>query len=464
MSYDTKANPFITELNLAAELDAAAVFEPVANDKGAIFLDSANADHENSRYDILLCEPLAQIKYHQGTTQTRLLNGAYISESQDDPFKIARRLHRDLMPETLIDSELPFIGGTVGYFAYDLGRSIESIESIAQCDLTADDLHLGIYDWAIIKDNKQHRWYALDYQPELERIDKWLTKYRQNTSNNSNSFALLSEWRSNMTETEYQQKFNQVFEYLKAGDCYQVNLAQRFCAQYSGDPWVAYKKLRKANKAPFSAYLKTQTNSILSISPERFLQLDSGRVESKPIKGTLPRGQSLKLDSVQKQKLQKSPKDRAENLMIVDLLRNDISRVCQPGTVRVPKLFEVESFPSVHHLVSTITGEINEDKNAFDLLKACFPGGSITGAPKVRAMQIIEELEPHRRHIYCGAIGYIDWRDKMDMNIAIRTLITENDNIYCWAGGGLVYDSKCASEYRETYDKLNHILPILSRG
>lgn len=462
MPYDTKPNPILREINLPNETDAAALFEVVADDNGAIFLDSANAKHENSRYDILLCEPLAQIKYQEGVTQTRLLNGAYISESHDDPFKVARRLHKDLMPEQLLDSELPFIGGTVGYFSYDLARCVEKIEPLAEQDINAADMVLGIYDWAIIKDNKTQRWYALDYQPTLARIDKWLEKFHTQSNTQMTPFELTTQWQSNLSENDYQQKFAKVKDYISAGDCYQVNLAQRFQASYQGSPWLAYKKLRKANQAPFSAYLKTDYNSILSISPERFLQLIQGSVESKPIKGTLPRGQSLKLDAAHKQKLQKSAKDRAENLMIVDLLRNDISRVCQPGTVRVPKLFEIESFPAVHHLVSTVCGELKPDKNAFDLLRACFPGGSITGAPKVRAMQIIEELEPHRRSVYCGAIGYIDWRDKMDMNIAIRTLITQKDQIYCWAGGGLVFDSKCDSEYRETFDKVNQILPVLS--
>ncbi len=252
-----------------------------------------------------------------------------------------------------------------------------------------------------------------------------------------------------------------VKEYLSAGDSYQINLAQRHCAQYSGSEWHAFEVLDEHNQAPFSAFIRLEDSAIISISPERFLQLHNRVIETKPIKGTRPRFVDPAEDKNSALELANAPKDQAENLMIVDLLRNDIGRVAKPGSVKVPKLFDIESFPAVHHLVSTVTGELDNQYQATDLLRACFPGGSITGAPKVRAMEIIEELEPHRRSVYCGSIGYISAHGVMDTSITIRTLIATQGEIYAWAGGGIVADSDCHDEYQETYHKLGKILPIL---
>ncbi|WP_031815505.1 aminodeoxychorismate synthase component I, partial [Vibrio parahaemolyticus] len=274
-------------------------------------------------------------------------------------------------------------------------------------------------------------------------------------------FALSGDWQSNMTKESYATRFDKVQEYLLSGDCYQINLAQRFNAPYQGSEWQAYLKLESANQAPFSAFIRMPESSILSISPERFLELKDRVIETKPIKGTRPRSEDPRQDTANAHDLQTAEKDQAENLMIVDLLRNDIGRVASPGSVHVPKLFDIESFPAVHHLVSTIRANLDEQYSPADLLRACFPGGSITGAPKVRAMQIIEELEPHRRSAYCGSIGYISRHGRMDTSITIRTLVAENHKLYAWAGGGVVADSDCASEYQETLDKLSKILPAL---
>ena len=219
--------------------------------------------------------------------------------------------------------------------------------------------------------------------------------------------------------------------------------------------------MRKLNAAPFSCYLNLPEVQILSSSPERFLKLTQGVVETKPIKGTRPRKQDDAEDQEQIQSLEKSHKDKAENLMIVDLLRNDISKTCKKGSVKVPIIFEVESYATVHHLVSTVTGILADDHHALDLLKSCFPGGSITGAPKIRAMEIIEELEPNRRGVYCGAIGYIGFNGNMDCNIAIRTLVHSNNTIRFWAGGGIVNDSVVEEEYQECFDKAAALLDLL---
>ena len=230
-----------------------------------------------------------------------------------------------------------------------------------------------------------------------------------------------------------------------------------------GDPWLAYKRLREINSAPFSAYLNYPDVQVLSSSPERFLKVNDAKVETKPIKGTRPRVKDLEQDEKQKEALRQSKKDRAENVMIVDLLRNDLSKNCRSGSVKVPVLFDIESFATVHHLVSTVTGVLNQGQHALDLLKNCFPGGSITGAPKIRSMEIIEELEPNRRGLYCGAIGYIGFDGNMDTNIVIRTLIHSENVIRFWAGGGIVYDSVMEEEYQESLDKAAALLDLLEQ-
>ncbi|MGQ0522272.1 MAG: aminodeoxychorismate synthase component I, partial [Betaproteobacteria bacterium] len=255
-----------------------------------------------------------------------------------------------------------------------------------------------------------------------------------------------------------------IHEYIRNGDCYQVNLAQRFSAEAAGVPWLAYQALRILNPAPYSAYLDTPYVQVLCASPERFLKVEDGRVETRPIKGTRPRAGHPRLDAELIEALRRSDKDRAENVMIVDLLRNDLSKNCAAGSVRVPRLFEVESFATVHHLVSTVTGELAPGRDALDLLRGCFPGGSITGAPKLRAMQIIEELEPNRRGVYCGAIGYIGFDGNMDLNIAIRTLIFSRGVIRFYAGGGIVADSREEAEYQETFDKAAAMLRLLQQS
>jgi len=254
--------------------------------------------------------------------------------------------------------------------------------------------------------------------------------------------------------------------YIAEGDCYQVNLAQRFSAKAHGDGWVAYQKLREISPAPFMAYMNFGDLQVLSGSPERFLQLTDKHVETRPIKGTRPRSDDVLQDQSYAQELQQSIKDKAENLMIVDLLRNDISKNCEIGSVKADKLFQLQSFANVHHLVSIITGKLKQGKTAIDLLRGCFPGGSITGAPKLRAMQIIEELEPHRRGVYCGAIGYIGFDGNMDTNITIRTAVYATDahgegEISFYAGGGIVADSILEKEYDETLDKASSMLKTM---
>lgn len=436
------------------------VFSHFAAQPWAMLLDSAAPEHVNSRYDILVAEPIATLQACEGEC---ILTDEHGSQRyQQDPFTVLDAALKRYFP-TAADSVLPFVGGALGYFGYDLGRYVEKLPATAAADIALPDLAIGFYRWALILDKQRQQLWYVDYQGNAEL--SWRKLYARLTQSQAQpgaTFQLNGNWQANMDKAGYSARFNQVQQYLLSGDCYQINLTQRFSAPYQGDEWQAYCLLRDQNAAPFSAFIRLPQGAVLSISPERFLQLHDHQVETKPIKGTRPRGICPLTDEVAAQNLQSSTKDRAENVMIVDLLRNDLGKVCLPGSVKVPSLFAIESFPAVHHLVSTVTGRLSPQYSACDLLKGAFPGGSITGAPKVRAMEIIEQLEPQRRSVYCGAIGYINSRGDMDTNIAIRTLICSKGQIYCQAGGGIVADSDLDSEYQETLDKVNRILPILA--
>ncbi|KAA1276874.1 aminodeoxychorismate synthase component 1 [Citrobacter pasteurii] len=418
----------------------------------AMLLHSGHADHPHSRFDILVADPIATLVTQ--AEETVVQDGLTCVRTLDDPMTVlhsvlnARQIHPDYHPD------LPFQGGALGLFGYDLGRRFESLPSRAEPDIALPDMAVGIYDWALIVDHQLQSVSLLshsDVHARLTWLENQLPPVRE-------PFSLTSAWQSNMSRAQYGEKFRQVQGYLHSGDCYQVNLAQRFQAHYQGDEWQAFVRLNHANRAPFSAFIRLEEGAILSLSPERFILLENQHIQTRPIKGTLPRLEDTTADREQAQRLANSAKDRAENLMIVDLMRNDIGRVATPGSVQVPELFVVEPFPAVHHLVSTITARLSESLHATDLLRAAFPGGSITGAPKVRAMEIIDQLEPQRRNAWCGSIGYLSFCGNMDTSITIRTLTATNGQIYCSAGGGIVADSQEDAEYQETFDKVNRIL------
>ncbi|WP_060981751.1 aminodeoxychorismate synthase component I [Vibrio splendidus] len=433
------------------------LFSHIENLPWAMLLRSASESHVDSRYDILVAQPIATFETIGVETTVNVNETCEVSDS--DPFELLDQYQQQLLPATKEHAELPFVGGALGYFSYDLGRRVETLPSLAKRDIEAPDMAVGLYEWAVIVDHKLKT--ACIVGRNIDEHHDWLMQQMAQSNVTRAPFGLTTPWQSNMSEERYATKFDSVQEYLLSGDCYQINLAQRFNAQYQGSEWLAYEKLEQYNSAPFSGFIRLTDCTIISVSPERFLELKDNVIETKPIKGTRPRSDDHVIDDANAQDLASADKDQAENLMIVDLLRNDIGRVAKPGTVHVPKLFDIESFPAVHHLVSTIRADLDDQYSATDLLRACFPGGSITGAPKVRAMQIIEELEPHRRSAYCGSIGYISRNGRMDTSITIRTLVAENNTLYAWAGGGVVFDSDCASEYQETLDKLSRILPIL---
>lgn len=440
--------------------ESANIFASLHQQPWAIFLDSCQPWSQQGRFDLIAAEPYATLMTQGEETEIRC--GDKVIHSTADPFKL---LQEQLGDPIESNPSLPFCGGAMGYFSYDLGRRLEQLPDLAEDIDPLPRMAIGLYDWVFLVDHQLQRSWLVSQGRSAATHELWnslVSRFSQPlTEQKTTPFKVEGALCSNMNKTEYMQRLQRIQHYIHDGDCYQVNLAQRFELPVSGDPWQAYQQLRQLNPAPFAAYFNLPDHQILSLSPERFLQLKQGHVESKPIKGTAPRGESFEQDRHLAEQLKQSSKDRAENLMIVDLLRNDISKSCRSGSVKVPHLFEIESFTSVHHLVSTVTGQLAADKQATDLLRGSFPGGSITGAPKLRAMEIIEELEPRRRGIYCGSIGYLGFDGNMDSNIAIRTLLHKGGKLSLSAGGGIVADSDPEAEYAETFHKVAAILKML---
>ncbi len=439
--------------------DSAKHFTPLAGTPWSVFLDSGAPYSQQGRFDILATDPDCTLVTRG--KETEICRDGLVKRSNEDPFSLVKQQLGEQLPGF---DDLPFNGGAIGYFSYDLARSLERLPVIAKNTENIPEMAIGIYRWAVIVDHKlQQSWLVGHDHPSID-WQKLIDQFSFIPNDKEPIvFQIQSEITSNLTQTAYAEAFSRIKHYLREGDCYQVNLAQRFIADCRGDSWFAYQKLREVNAAPFSCYLKFPDVEVLSSSPERFLKVAEGQVETKPIKGTRRRKQDIVGDQRQIEQLRQSTKDRAENVMIVDLLRNDLSKACKKGSVQVPNLFAVESYATVHHLVSTVTGILDVGQHALDLLRSCFPGGSITGAPKIRAMEIIEELEPDRRGIYCGSIGYVGFDGNMDSNIAIRTMVHANEKIHFSAGGGIVYDSVMLDEYQESFDKVSALLDLLKQ-
>ncbi|MFQ6372719.1 aminodeoxychorismate synthase component I [Shewanella sp. YIC-542] len=465
----TSTSRKIAQYSLDWDDSVSQLFSYLSAQPWAVLLDSADAAHPDARFDIISAWPrvtLCTEGRHTEICQWHDAIPAHSQVSDNDPFQLLSAQLTACFPEKKA-SDLPFAGGAIGCFGYDLGRHIEALPQIAADDVPFPQMAVGLYDWALIHDKQQQCWQLVHYAGE-QALAKTLLQLQQllqrPAAKTPAPFRLCGEWQLQLGKSEYLARFERIQHYLHSGDCYQINLTQRFSAAYQGDEWQAYCALRRANGAPFSAFMRLPQGCALSISPERFIAVDAnGHIETKPIKGTAPRHANAQQDQQLATELQQSEKNRAENLMIVDLLRNDIGKIASPGSVAVPSLFALESFPAVHHLVSTVTGQLPEGVSPLTLLRSAFPGGSITGAPKIRAMEIIEELEPSRRSLYCGAIAYLSQHGVMDSNIAIRTLIAANGQLHCWAGGGIVADSEGESEYQESYDKVSRILPVLSQ-
>ncbi|MGY3611137.1 MULTISPECIES: aminodeoxychorismate synthase component I [unclassified Bradyrhizobium] len=427
------------------------------------FLDSAARHELLGRYSYLSCEPFSTYMVADGRASC---NGEALA---GDPWRALRSLLAKYREEHHPDLP-PFQGGAAGFLAYDLNRTLERLPAPGVPGQGLPQSILHFYDVVISFDHRDDRcWIVSTGWPEQDparrrerarrRADEFAARLAAPKTSRNGSPGRAGAWQSNFSREGYIAAVQRVIGLILAGDIFQANIAQRFTARLSSsfDPITFYCRLRSLNPAPFAALLRYGKLTIASSSPERFLKLDGRQVETRPIKGTIARPADLRDDRRRAELLLASEKDRAENTMIVDLLRNDLSRVCTPQSVEVPALCALESYASVHHLVSTVTGELAGDEDAVSLLRACFPGGSITGAPKVRAMEIIAEIERVAREIYCGAIGFIGFNGHMDTNIAIRTVTFDDDLAVFLAGSGITAMSDPEAEYDETLAKAQRI-------
>ncbi len=443
-----------------------------------IFLDSAERG-PRGRYSFVAADPVVMIRVRSGRTERRARGGGWTPVTGDALEAVAREL--DPWRVAPVPGIPPFQGGAAGYIGYEWGATLERVPVATHDDLALPDLLLGVYAWVLAWDHLEGAAWIVatgigggDPGRTVREVGARLAgaacpdpppadqrPSRPSVATCDVTALAPSRARSTFTPEGYRAAVARVREYIRAGDLFQANISQRFSVPVAGSTLAAYGRLRSRHPAPFGALIETEDFAVLSASPERFLAVDAGRVETRPIKGTRPRGSDAGEDAVLAAELGASAKDRAENVMIVDLLRNDLSRVCVPASIRVTELCALETHPTVHHLVSTITADLAPGATAADLVRASFPGGSITGAPKIRAMEIIAELEPTRRGVYCGAIGYFSVTGAMDTSIAIRTAVVRRGTAWVAAGGGITLDSDPAAEYDETIAKVRGLLAAL---
>lgn len=432
-------------------LDPINLYEMIKNEPYSFILESSLYDEKFGRYSIVSSSPFEIVEY------------------TDDP-QCIEKLRNIMNKYTSFNSDnkenLPFTGGAVGYLSYDLGRYIEKIPEQAKKYIDVPDIYFGLYDWAYVVDHKLKSLYIVtpDIDKEKEQAiiikrEKAIHEYKPIEIEDvmEEKVALTS----NFTKQGYIKSVEKVRDYIRSGDIYQANLTQKFAGKTKRSSYDIYKELRKISPTIFGGMLHFEKVEVISNSPERFIKIKDKIIESRPIKGTRPRGQNEIEDNKYKQELINSEKDKAELLMIVDLVRNDLGRVSKIGSVKVKELFKLEAYANVYHLVATIQSEIDSSKDIYDVIKATFPGGSITGAPKIRAMEIIEELEPTRRNVYTGSIGYIGFDESIDFNIAIRTIVKKDDDISFQVGGGITWDSNSEDEYMETLHKARSIIKTL---
>ncbi|PCI76173.1 MAG: aminodeoxychorismate synthase, component I [SAR86 cluster bacterium] len=430
------------------------------------FLDSANNGNSNARVDILAAAPVAHLKVENGALSCSDNVAELIGSStnSNEFLSYIRVLKDKFLPSHKKECsdqpqlELEHAGTAIGYLGYPT--------LIGKADFSIIDAFVGIYLWTIVLDHES-RSCDLRMHPSCSAttMDQTLASIEQSLDRTAATepatFALESPFANGTSFAEYRKAFTEIKSRIDSGDCYQVNLTQSFTARGRGEPLAAYLKLRRATTAPFSAYIDWNSGALLSLSPERFVSLKQGAVLTQPVKGTRPRGGSKDEDRRLARELASSEKDRAENLMIVDLLRNDLGRVCETGSIEVNQLFTIESFSNVHHMVSNVEGRLRTGKDALDLLSSCYPGGSITGAPKLAAMEIIQNVEHTARRVYCGTVFYLGADGSLDSNITIRSLLWKSGVLSCWAGGGIVADSDCEQEYQECFDKIDNIFSAL---
>ncbi|UXN63892.1 aminodeoxychorismate synthase component I [Phyllobacterium sp. A18/5-2] len=463
----------VREIPWLEPVDAAERLRPLG---GLSFLDSAMRHENLARYSYVAADPFGKLMVQNGVAGW---NGVAIDMRPLEALSYYLDVYRlDDQPELP-----PFQGGAIGYFSYEFGRLLERLpQPDVPIQGSMPDATWYFYDVVLAFDHQSRRvWLISSGLPEeseaarvarrIERSELFLGAIQRDSGQMApepqhDLRIPRASWRSNFERDDYMQAVAKVVEYILDGDIFQANIAQRFIADLPKNfaPWRFYKALRKQNAATFAAYLDHGDIIVASSSPERFISVKGDQVETRPIKGTMPRSQDPNEDKRLADILLKSEKDRAENLMIVDLMRNDLSRVCRPHSVLTPVLCGLETYASVHHLVSVVTGRLAEGNCLADLIRAAFPGGSITGAPKLRAMEIITEIEREARGVYCGSIGFIGFNGNFDGNIGIRTVLFQGGKAVFQAGGGITALSDPAAEYQETLDKAARIFAVFDQG
>ena len=437
-------------------IDEHVLLENLAEEKYVFNLHSDFANEKLGRYSLLGSQPFITFENFEDEIVIKNDNGDVIKKTAD-PFVEMKKLLQQY--KISFNSELPFIGGAVGYFGYDNYCFLEEVANCNIDDIAIPDSFWGFYDKVYILDHKKQQitLSVINYDGK-QNLDKAISnmvdvvnKAQNESLKNTEDYA--ENFSCNMSKDYYVKAIDKIKNYIESGEVYQVNFTQRFSCDFKGEPLAFYHNLKSINPAPFSGYIDTGKGFIISSSPERYLEIRNNKIETRPIKGTISRSQDCVIDLENRNKLFNSEKDKSELLMIVDLERNDLGRIAVDGSVKVEELFLIESYATVHHLVSSITAEIAEGLDVIDCIKATFPGGSITGAPKIRAMEIIEELEPTKRKVYTGALGYIGFNNVADLNIAIRTVVINDDKAYFQVGGGIVWDSNAESEYNESLVK-----------
>jgi len=447
------------------DLTAFDVFLSLRNQQHPFILDSGMNPTRLGRYSFLGADPF--LTFSSKGDKCRIARSGEPEEIQTgDPFTLLSSLLKQYRVPA--HEHLPFTGGAVGYFGYELCHFLENLPRKTVDDVNIPDCFFGFYDGIFIFDHQSNtvNLVALGiHRAEIETLTKLETHLNSVLTAQPQLAPYHSStpisFHTNMTKEQYLASIRRTREYIRAGDIYQINFTQRFDCAFDGDPISFYAALRAINPAPFAAYIDTGECTVVSSSPERFIRVQDGIIEARPIKGTIRRGATPAEDEQNIRTLLQSEKDRAELLMIVDLERNDLSRVAKTGTVRVPELFAVETYATVHHLVATVTAELRPECDLIDCVRATFPGGSITGAPKIRAMEIIDELEPTQRNIYTGSIGYLGFDGNMDLNIVIRTVVIKDNRAYLQAGGGIVWDSDPEQEYQESLIKARALMEAL---
>lgn len=457
------ASPLVTEIDLPAEVAAGRLLDL----PWMVLLDSSRPGDDLGRYSYVTADPFLTLSSRGRLIEMTTRAGSCFLDA--NPWDLLQRLIARYNVAAIPDLP-PFQGGVAGYFGYDLGRQLERLPALMVDNGQLPELSVGFYDWVLSQDHQTGRaWLVTSGLPDgsleaahrrRDQVLDWLS--RPSRPVDPASARYTPRLRSNVGKACYLDMVRRAKEYIAAGDIYQVNLSQRLEGDWQGDPWTFYRRLRQVSPVAYAAYLGFPDGAVLSASPERFLRLDERCIDTRPIKGTRPRGSTLNADAALSAELLASEKERAENVMIVDLLRNDLGRVAEIGSIRVPRLFRLEGYSNVWHLVSTVTGRLRPELDAVDLLRACFPGGSVTGCPKVRSMEIIEELEPSRRGVYCGAIGYLSFSGAMDTSIVIRTLVLNEDRVQLQVGGAVVADSDPEREYAESLAKAQSGLAALN--